>query len=86
VGYARSRGLSVRRACALLAVSRSTLGYCSRIAAKDAPIKAEMHEFSGQYPRFGYRRIQVFLERRGWPWPHDVYFSVPPEMGGLPKG
>jgi putative transposase len=20
----------------------------------------------------------------GWPWPHHVYFSVPPEMGGLP--
>jgi putative transposase len=76
VGYARSRGLSVRRACALLAVSRSTLGYCSRIAAKDAPIKAAMHELSGQYPRFGYRRIQVFLKRRGWPMSADRSYRI----------
>jgi putative transposase len=76
VGYARSRGLSVRRACALLAVSRSTLGYCSRIAAKDAPIKAAMHELSGQYPRFGYRRIQVFLERRSWPMSADRAYRI----------
>ena len=76
VGYARSRGLSVRRACALLDVSRSTLGYCSRIAAKDAPIKAAMHELSGQYPRFGYRRIQVFLARRGWPMSADRAYRI----------
>jgi putative transposase len=76
VGYARSRGLSVRRACALLAVSRSTLGYYSRIAAKDAPIKAAMRELSGQYPRFGYRRIQVFLERRGWPMSADRAYRI----------
>jgi len=24
-----------------------------------------MHELAAQYPRYGYRRIQVFLERRG---------------------
>jgi putative transposase len=76
VGYARSRGLSVRRACALLDVSRSTLGYCSRIAAKDAPIKAAMHELSGQYPRFGYRRIHVFLARRGWPMSADRAYRI----------
>ena len=76
VSYARGRGLSVRRACALLAVSRSTLGYRSRITAKDAPIKAAMHELSGQYPRFGYRRIKVFLERRGWPMSADRAYRI----------
>jgi putative transposase len=76
VSYARGRGLSVRRACALLAVSRSTLGYRLRITAKDAPIKAAMHELSGQYPRFGYRRIKVFLERRGWPMSADRAYRI----------
>ena len=65
VDYARQRGLSARRACALLSVARSTLGYESRLAAKDAPIVAAMRRLSAQYPRFGYRRIQVFLEREG---------------------
>jgi putative transposase len=35
VAYARSRGLSGRRACALLTVARSTLGYQSRLVARD---------------------------------------------------
>ena len=65
VGYARNRGISARRACALLPVSRSTLGYCSKMARKDEPVTAAMQELSGQHPRFGYRRIQVFLKRRG---------------------
>jgi len=62
--YARQRGVSSRRACALLSVARSTLGYQSRLTAKDAPVLAVMHELSAQYPRFGYRRIHVFLGRR----------------------
>jgi putative transposase len=55
----------VRRACALLSVARSTVGYQSRLAQRDAPVVAAMHELAAQYPRYGYRRIQVFLARRG---------------------
>lgn len=65
VVYARQRGLSSRRACALLSVARSTLGYRSRLTAKDAPVVAAMRDLSAQYPRFGYRRVHVLLERRG---------------------
>ena len=32
---------------------------------KDAPALAAMSILSAQYPRYGYRRIQVFLERQG---------------------
>jgi putative transposase len=66
VEFVCRRGRSVRRACALLSVARSALGYESRIVAKDAPILGAMRELAGQYPRYGYRRIQVFLERRGF--------------------
>ena len=65
VAFIQRRGLSLRRACALLRVPRSTIGYESRLAKRDAPVLDAMHELAGQYPRYGYRRIQVFLERRG---------------------
>jgi len=48
-----------------LSVARSTVGYESTLAKRDAPVVAAMRELAAQYPRFGYRRIQVFLERRG---------------------
>jgi putative transposase len=65
VGYATARGVSQRRACELLSVARSTLGYVSRMQVKDAPVKVAMHRLSAQYPRFGYRRVNIFLGREG---------------------
>ena len=65
VGYAIRRGVSERRACALLSVARSSLHYQSRLIEKDVPVQAAMSILSAQYPRYGYRRIHVFLERQG---------------------
>jgi transposase-like protein len=65
VAYARRRGLSQRRSCTLLGVARSALGYRSVRAAKDGPVLARMAALGAQYPRFGYRRIRIFLEREG---------------------
>ena len=65
VAYARARGLSGRRACALLSVARSTLGYQSRLVDRDAPALAAMRRLAAQYPRYGYRRIRIFLKREG---------------------
>ena len=65
VAYARRRGLSQRRSCTLLTVARSALGYRSIKATKDAPVVARMAALSAQYPRYGYRRIRIFLGRDG---------------------
>ena len=65
VAYVHARGVSIRRACALLSVARSALRYESRLAKRDAPVLRVMRELAAQYPRYGYRRIQVFLARRG---------------------
>jgi len=65
VAYAHGRGLSRRRACALLSVARSTLGYASRLATRDQPVVDAMRELAGQYPRYGYRKIRIFLARQG---------------------
>jgi len=59
------RGHSARRACGLIGVARSMLGYQSIRAEKDAPAIAAMRSFSAQYPRYGYRRIRIFLGREG---------------------
>jgi putative transposase len=46
-------------------VARSTLRYESVLARRDEPVIGAMRELAAQYPRFGYRRIRVFLGRRG---------------------
>ena len=65
--YAITRGLGHRRACTLLSISRSHLNYVHKMPAKDAPVIKLMKELSGQYPRFGFRRIRIFLARNGIP-------------------
>ena len=42
------------------------MSYQGRKAASDAPVVEWMKELSGQYPRYGYRRIRIFLGRDGY--------------------
>lgn len=65
VSHLVSRGLSQRRSCALIGVARSALGYESVMAVKDAPVISAMRALAAQYPRYGYRRIRIFLRREG---------------------
>ncbi len=81
VGYVRRRGISLRRACALLSVARSTIGYESALAKRDAPVVAAMRDLAAQYPRFGYRRIRVFLARRGLPMSADRAYRIWKQAG-----
>lgn len=59
------RGLSKRRACGLLGVARSGLSYTLRQPAKDAQVIEAMRRLSSLYPRYGYRRVRIFLGREG---------------------
>ena len=76
VAYVRGRGISLRRSCALLKVARSTIRYESVLEKRDAPVVAAMRELAAQYPRFGYRRIQVFLARRGLTMSADRAYRI----------
>jgi putative transposase len=67
VALACERGLSKRRACELTGVARSGLDYRSVRAERDALARAAMRCLAAQYPRYGYRRIRVFLRRQGYP-------------------
>lgn len=76
VAYAVARGVSQRRACRLLSVARSALGYVSRLAQRDAPVLKAMQELARQYPRYGYRRVQVFLGRQGFAMSADRAYRL----------
>ena len=57
------RGLSRRRACELLRVSRRWLRY--RGKRGDDPVLPRLRELAAQHPRYGYRRLHVLLGRDG---------------------
>jgi len=71
VTHLQGRGISQRRACALMGTARSTLGYVSTLAERDGPVIEAMKRLAGQYPRYGYRRIRIFLRREGYPMSTD---------------
>lgn len=47
-------------------MARSALNYDSQIDSKDAPVIEAMRRLAAQYPRYGYRRIRIFLAREGF--------------------
>lgn len=55
----------MRQACELIGIARSTLPYRLRRAQRDALTVEAMKRLAAQYPRFGYRRIRIFLHREG---------------------
>ena len=65
-----------RQVASLFSVARSALSYQGRKAAKDAPVIERMKELSAQYPRYGYRRIRIFLGRDGYRIQADHDFAT----------
>lgn len=65
VDYAVGYGASVRRACALLQVSRSALRYESRMVERDADLGTALEEIAGRNRGYGHRFAWAFLRRRG---------------------
>jgi putative transposase len=57
-------------------VARSALSYESCLARRDAPVVEAMRELARQYPRYGYRRIQVFLARQGFEMSADKAYRL----------
>lgn len=57
--------LSKRRACRLVGVKRSVLGYRRR-PDRNVRVKARMLELAHQKPRYGYRRLYLLLKREGF--------------------
>lgn len=56
------RGLSARRSCGLLGVSRRWLAYEGRHRKVD-PVLGRLKRLAARHPRYGYRRLHVMLGR-----------------------
>jgi len=65
VALAMERGHSQRQACELMELPRSILHYRSVRAERDAPALDAMRRIAATYPRYGYRRVRIFLGREG---------------------
>lgn len=57
------RGLSRRRACELLRVSRRWLGYQGRRG--NDPVLPRLKDLAARHPRYGHRRLHALLRREG---------------------
>ncbi len=55
----------MRRACVLLSVARSAVGYGLRLERKDRPLVRLLRQVAQRHPRYGYRRAWAWLRRRG---------------------
>jgi putative transposase len=70
----RDHGISQRRACRLVGVDPKTV---RRERPPDNPeIRAEMKAIAAKRRRFGYRRIEVMLERKGMTMNHKKLYRL----------
>lgn len=57
--------ISERRACRLIGISRSTKRYDSRDNSEEEKNSESMQAIASRWKRFGYRRINMMLQREG---------------------
>jgi putative transposase len=66
-GYLAERyKISQRRASRVIGRSRSTLRYDRKHRSDEPPLVREIKRLARRHPRFGYRRVHVMLDRKGW--------------------
>jgi putative transposase len=58
--------VSQRRAGRVMGLSRSTLRYCPRRRADEAPLVREIRKLARRHPRYGHRRVHAMPGRKGW--------------------
>ena len=63
--FAVERGCSIRRACALVRVSRSALNYISRMKENDSLLSSKLRLIATTHTRYGYRRATALIRQEG---------------------
>jgi putative transposase len=65
VAYVReAHGLSQRRACSIVGADRTSVRYRA-VRPDDAGLRGRIRELAAMRRRFGYRRLQILLDREG---------------------
>jgi putative transposase len=67
--------LSQRRACGLMEIYRATCRYRRR-RGEDQRLRVRLRELAEARRRFGYRRLQVLLQREGWQVNHKRIYRL----------
>jgi putative transposase len=80
VDAAREKGVSERRACSLVGISRLTYRFRGRDKG-DGPIRERMRALAHRWLRFGYRRLGVMLERENMAANHKRIYRLYTEEG-----
>jgi putative transposase len=81
VAHAREHhGLSERRACQLIGVSRRVVRY-QPARSDDAALRQRLHELAAERRRFGYRRLGYLLAREGLKPNHKKLLRIYREEG-----
>lgn len=66
VGYLQdSYGISQRRACPVVPISRKAMWYTPQRPLRDSDLIARMKQLGEQYPRYGYLMLHELLRREG---------------------
>lgn len=65
VAFIRTKKISERRACRLVALNRKSCRYQKR-RRMDGALIERLRELAMKHPRFGYRRIHALLKREGF--------------------
>src|SRR5271170_5351454 len=60
------KGCSVRRACQVMQMGRSSYRYKVLENKIEGRLKKRIETLSRCYPRYGYRRITAVLQKAGW--------------------
>lgn len=75
------RGISERKACDLVSLQRSTYRYRRSQDNGDGVLRERIKELAEGNRRYGYRRIQVLLEREGFHLNHKKIYRIYREEG-----
>lgn len=67
--------LSQRRACGLMELYRATCRYRRR-RGEDQRLRVRLRELAEARRRFGYRRLQILLQREGWQVNHKRVYRL----------
>ena len=67
--------LSQRRACGLMELYRATCRYRKR-RSEDQSLRVRLRELAETRRRFGYRRLQILLQREGWQVNHKRVYRL----------
>jgi putative transposase len=68
-------GYSERAACKLLEMDRTSYRYAPK-PDRNEKLRQDLNELARQKPRYGYRRLHVLLQRRGWTVNHKRLYRL----------